>query len=319
MTIARASTAPGPLLRARRWAAGFRERETWAAYAFISPYLIGFLLFTGGPMVASAVLSFTDYNIIQTTHWVGVDNYRTLYHDPYVANGLRVTMVYLVMAVPLHMLVSLGLAILLKRVGKLGGLFRTIFYIPVMTPGVAVGILYIFIFNGDYGLIDRVLAFFHIRGPYWTSAPVWMKPSLVLMGTWQVGAGVVILLAALSGVPQQLYEATAIDGASRWRQFRDVTVPMISPTLFFLLIIGTINALQTFEQVYTAYFNANSPNGNDAVRFFNIYLFQEAFTYFKLGYASALAWVLFGIIMAVTALQMLVSRRYIYYEGQQKR
>jgi multiple sugar transport system permease protein len=147
-----------------------------------------------------------------------------------------------------------------------------------------------------------------------------MKFGLVLMGAWQVGAGVVILLAALSGVPQQLYEAAEIDGASRWRRFRDVTVPMISPTLFFLMIIGTISALQTFEQVYVAFFNAGTSSfGTDAVRFYAIYLFQEAFVYFHLGYASALAWVLFGIIMVVTAIQFVGSRRFVYYEGQQKR
>lgn len=319
-TTAHAPTAPGPRLRARRWLGEFRERETWAAFAFLSPWIVGFVIFTAGPMVASAVLSFTDYSIIQTTHDVGLANYRTLYHDPYVSNALKVTMIYLVMSVPLHMAVSLGLAMLLMRVGKLGGLFRTIFYIPVMTPAVAVGILYLFLFNGDYGLIDTVLAFFHIKGPYWTSDPTWMKPSLVFMGAWQVGGGVVILLAALSGVPKQLYEAAEIDGASKWRRFRDVTLPMISPTLFFLLIIGTIAALQTFDQVYVAFFNAGTSSfGTDAVRFYAIYLFQEAFVYFHLGYASALAWVLFGIIMVVTAIQILGSRRFVYYEGQQKR
>jgi multiple sugar transport system permease protein len=318
-SAAHLTTTPGSRERARRWLGGFRERETWAAFAFLSPWIVGFVIFTAGPMVASAVLSFTDYSIIQTTHDVGLANYRQLYHDPYVSNALKVTMIFLVMSVPLHMAVSLGLAMLLKKVGKAGSLFRTIFYIPVMTPAVAVGILYLFLFNGDYGLINQVLGWFHIKGPYWTSDPNWMKPSLVFMGAWQVGAGVVILLAALSGVPQQLYEAAEIDGASRWRRFKDVTLPMISPTLFFLMIIGTISALQTFEQVYVAFFNAGTSSfGTDAVRFYVIYLFQEAFVYFHLGYASALAWVLFGIIMVVTGIQMLGSRRFVYYEGNQR-
>jgi len=307
--------APGPLLRARRWAAGFGRRETWAAFAFLSPWLFGFAVFTAGPMVASAVLSFTDYSVIQATHNVGFDNYRELFHDPKVRTALRVTLVYTAMVVPAHVVVSLGLAMLLARVGKAAGLFRTIFYLPVMTPAVAVGILYLFLFNGDFGLINGVLQHLGIHGPYWTTDPTWVKPSLVIMHLWSVGASVVILLAALIGVPRHLYEATAMDGAGKWRQFRDVTVPMISPALFFIVIINTINALQTFDQVYTAFFNANTPFGTDASLFYVIYLFQQAFQFFHMGYASALAWLLFGLIMIVTAVQIVVSRRFVYYEG----
>jgi multiple sugar transport system permease protein len=310
--------APGSLARARRWAAGFKSRETWIAFAFLSPWLFGFLVFTAGPMVATVLLSFTDYSIIQATHNVGFDNYQQLFHDPKVRTALRVTLVYTVMVVPAHVVVSLGLAMLLARVGKAAGLFRTIFYLPVMTPAVAVGILYLFLFNGDFGLINGVLEHLGIHGPYWTSDPSWVKPSLVIMHLWSVGASVVILLAALVGVPKQLYEATAMDGASRWRQFRDVTVPMISPALFFIVIINTIAALQTFDQVYTAFFNANTPFGTDASLFYAIYLFQQAFQFFHMGYASALAWVLFGLIMIVTVVQIVVSRRFVYYEGDKR-
>ena len=316
MASAATTTAPGPLLRARRWASGFTRAETWAAFAFLTPWLFGFVVFTVGPMVASVVLSFTDYSVIQATHGVGFDNYRQLYHDPKVVNALHVTLVYTVMVVPAHVLVSLFLAMLLARIGKVAGIFRTIFYLPVMTPAVAVGILYLQLFNGNYGLVNDVLSFFHVAGLYWTSDPAWIKPGLALMEVWQVGSGVVIMLAALVNVPQHLYEATAIDGASRWRQFRDVTVPMVSPAIFFLVIINTINALQTFDKVYTAFFNQNTPFGLDAARFYGIYLFQEAFVYFHMGYAAALAWILFGLIMTVTVIQIVVSRRYVYYEGQ---
>jgi multiple sugar transport system permease protein len=278
--------------------------------------MLGFVVFTGGPMVASAILSFTDYSIIGATHNVGFHNYSQLYHDPKVATALNNTLIYTAMNVPAHIVVALGLAVLLLRVGRFAGFFRTVFYLPVMVPLVAIGILYLLLFNGDHGLINGVLQHFGVHGPYWTSDPHWIKPSLVIINLWQLGGSVVILLAALVGVPDQLYEASAMDGAGRWRRFRDVTLPMISPAIFFLVIINTIASLQTFEQVYTAFFNANTPSGNDAALFYVIYLFQQAFTYFHLGYASALAWLIFGLIMAVTVVQIIVSRRFVYYEGE---
>jgi multiple sugar transport system permease protein len=319
--LATASTtaAPGPRTRARRWASGFKERETWAAYAFLTPWIIGFLVFTAGPMVASAYLSFTDYSIISPTHGVGWANYTQLIHDPKVRTGLRNTLFYTVLMVPSHIIFSLILAMLLARVGRLAGLFRTIFYLPVMTPTVAVGILYLLLFNGNYGLINAALHVIHVQGPFWTTDPTWVKPSLVIMHLWRVGASVVILLAALLGVPQHLYEAAAMDGASWWRRFRDVTLPMISPAIFFLVIINTIAGLQTFDEVYAAFFNANTPFGTDASLFYVIYLFQQAFSFFHMGYASALAWLLFLMIMIVTAVQVVMSRRYVYYEGNARR
>jgi multiple sugar transport system permease protein len=274
LATASTTTAPGPRRRARRWASGFRQRETWVAFAFLSPWIVGFIVFTAGPMVASGYLSFTDYSIISPTHGVGWDNYRELIHDPKVRTGLRNTLVYTAMAVPSHIIFALFLAMLLARVGRFAGFFRTVFYLPVLTPSVAVGILYFLIFNGTYGLINQALDLIHIKGPFWQTDPAWVKPSLVIMHLWSVGASVVILLAALLGVPQHLYEASKMDGAGWWRRFRDVTLPMISPAVFFLVVINTINGLQTFDEVYTAFFNQNSPFGTDASLFYVIYLFQ---------------------------------------------
>jgi multiple sugar transport system permease protein len=314
-----ATHAPGPRLRARSWAAGFRSRETWAAFAFLSPWLFGFIVFTSGPMIASLILSFTDYSIIQTTHNVGWSNYHTALHDPYVRKALRNTLVYTLLSVPAHVIVALALASLLARIGRAAGFFRTVFYLPVMSPGVATGILYLLIFNGSYGLLNGGLKLIGITGPFWTTDPLWVKPGLALMiSVWGVGASVVIFLAALKGVPQHLYEAAAMDGASAWRRFRDVTLPMISPAIFFVVIINTINGLQTFDQVYTAFFNASTPYGTDASLMYAIYIFQQAFNFFKFGYASALAWVLFLIIAFVTVIQIVVSRRFVYYEGQRR-
>jgi multiple sugar transport system permease protein len=313
------ATAPGPLVRARRWFSGFGDRDTWAAFAFLSPWLFGFVVFTSGPMIASLIISFTDYSIIQTTHNVGLENYRAAYHDPQVRTALRNTFVYTLMSVPAHVIVALWRASLLARVGRAAGFFRTVFYLPVMSPGVATGILYLLIFNGSYGILNAFLRWFHITGPFWTTDPTWVKPGLALMiSVWGVGASVVIFLAALKGVPQHLYEAAAMDGAGKWRQFRDVTLPMISPAIFFVVIINTIAGLQTFDQVYTAFFNASTPYGTSASLMYAIYIFQEAFTLFKFGYASALAWVLFAIIGVITAIQIVASRRFVYYEGQSR-
>jgi multiple sugar transport system permease protein len=314
------ATMPGPRRsRARHWFASFGERETWAAFAFLSPWLFGFVVFTAGPMIASLILSFTDYSIIQTTHNVGFANYHTLYHDPYVRTALRNTFIFTLLSVPAHVVVALALATLLARVGRAAGFFRTIFYLPVMTPGVAIGILYLLIFNGSYGVLNKGLSLIGINGPFWTTDPHWVKPGLALMiSVWAVGASVVIFLAALVGVPRHLYEAAEMDGASSWRRFRDVTLPMISPSIFFVVIINTIAGLQTFDQVYTAFFNQSTPYGTNASLMYAIYIFQQAFSFFKFGYASALAWLLFAIIGVITIIQILVSRRFVYYEGQSR-
>ncbi|HVZ23516.1 MAG TPA: sugar ABC transporter permease [Vicinamibacterales bacterium] len=317
MATAAIATAPGPLTRARRWFAGFGERDTWAAFAFLSPWLFGFVVFTSGPIIASLVISFTDYSIIQTTHNVGWANYHQALHDPYVRTAMKNTLIYTAISVPLHVIVALWLASLLARVGRFGGFFRTAFYLPVMTPSVATGILYLLIFNGSFGVLNVALRWIHVTGPFWTTDPLWVKPGLALMiSVWGVGASVVIFLAAIKGVPQHLYEAAAMDGASAWRKFRDVTLPMISPAIFFVVIINTINGLQTFDQVYTAFFNQSTPYGTNSSLMYAIYVFQQAFNFLKFGYASALSWLLFIVIAAVTVVQILMSRRFVYYEGQ---
>jgi multiple sugar transport system permease protein len=313
------ATAPGPRVRARRWFAGFGQRDTWAAFAFLSPWLFGFIVFTSGPMIASLIISFTDYSIIQTTHNVGWANYHDALDDPYVRTAMRNTFVYTLISVPLHVIVSLWLASMLARVTKFGGFFRTAFYLPQMSPSVATGILYLLIFNGSFGVLNAGLRVFHIPTPFWTTDPHWVKPGLALMiSVWGVGASVVIFLAALKGVPQHLYEAASMDGASKWRRFRDVTLPMISPSIFFVVIINTIAGLQTFDQVYTAFFNQSSQYGTNATLMYAIYIFQEAFTFLKFGYASALAWLLFLVIGVITIIQIIASRRFVYYEGQSK-
>jgi multiple sugar transport system permease protein len=316
VAVVRRPPAPGPRQRARRWAAGFRERDTWWAFLFLLPWLFGFIVFTAGPMVASGILSFTDYSVIQTTHDVGLANYRSIASDPYVLVSLKNTLIMTAMWVPSEMLLALFLASMLARITRFGGFFRTVFYLPVMTPTVAIGSMYLLLFNGNYGLVDKALSYIGIQGPYWQTSPGWIKPGLVLMLIWQVGNTTVLYLAAIKNVPQHLYEAAAMDGASAWRRFKDVTLPMMSPTLFFTFIILTISGLQIFDQIYTAFYNPSNVNtASESSLMYVIYLFNQAFMYFHLGYASALAWMLFGLIMIVTVVQVIFSRRFVYYEG----
>lgn len=296
-----------------------RRSETRAAWLFISPWVVGFLVFTAYPVLYTAYLSLTDYDVINDPHFVGLENFRTLMDDPKVALALRNTAVFVVMSVPTHLLVALFLALLLNRAGRASGFFRTAFFLPKMTPPVAVGILLLLLFNGQSGLINRVLASVGIDGPAWTTDPTWVKPGLVMMTLWTVGGSVVILLAALRSVPQELYDAARVDGAGWWRQTWHVTVPMISGALFFVFIVNTIHAFQSFTEAYTAYFGSgNTTYSNDAALFYAIYLFQQAFQFLHMGYASALAWLLFVVIMLVTLVQFRVSKRFVFYEGEQR-
>jgi len=323
-SVASSTGAAGPS-RARRWLSGFRERETWTAYLFILPWVIGFVALTAGPMVASLYFSFTDYGVQQIagfepTSRVGFDNYRQLLDDPRVATSLKNTLVYTVMTVPAKMAVALGLALILARLAFAAGFFRTVFYLPDITPPVAIGIMILVLFNGSTGIVNRGLELIGIPGPFWTTDPTWIKPSLAIMSIWTVGGTMVIYLAALKAVPQHLYEAAAIDGAGPWRRFVNITLPMISPALFFTFIVLTIAGLQTFTEVYTAYFGAGSTGAEapDAALMNVVYLFRQAFEFFNMGFASAMAWVLFALIMFVTAIQFIVSRRWVFYQSDSR-
>jgi len=310
--------------RARRWLSGFGKRETWAAYLFLVPWIFGFLALTAGPMIISLYLSFTNYGLeqiagIEPTKRVGLEHYHELANDDKITLALKNTFVYTLMMVPGTMIVALALAMVLMRISKaLGDVFRTVFYLPQITPPVAVGVLILTLFNGSFGLVNRGLEFIGIQGPFWTTDPSWIKPALAIMSIWAVGGTMVIYLAALAGVPKHLYEAAEVDGASAWRRFKDVTLPMISPALFFTFIVLTIAGLQTFTEAYTAFFGPSTGGAEnpDAALFYAIYLFREAFVNFHMGYAAAMSWLLFAIIMVITLFQVFVSRRFVFYQGQ---
>jgi multiple sugar transport system permease protein len=296
--------------------AGFRRRVTWAAYAFLALWIFGFLTFTAGPMVASFILSLSEYDILNPPIYIGLDNYHELFNDPKIVTALRNTLIFTALRVPLDIGVALLLAMTLLRVGRAAGFFRTVFYLPKMTPPVAVGIFFLLLFNGTVGIVNRGIERLGFNGPFWTTDPTWVKPGLVIMSAWAVGGTMVILFAALQSVPAHLYEAAAIDGASGWRRFRDVTLPMISPALFFTFIVLTIHSLQTFDEAYTAFYGTQEGYSSDAALFYVIYLFQQGFQFLHMGYASAMAWLLFLVIMFVTLIQVKVGNRFVYYEGQ---
>jgi multiple sugar transport system permease protein len=309
-----ARVSPGGPPRSR-----FSGRETRAALLFISPWIIGFLIFTAYPVIYTGYLSFTDYDVINDPSFVGFENFKELLEDDKVALALKNTFIFAALSVPAQLLASLALALLLNWAGRASGFFRTAFFLPKMTPPVAIGVLLLLLFNGQSGLINRMLAIVGIDGPAWTTDPSWVKPGLVLMSMWTVGGSVIILLAALRNVPQELYDASRVDGAGWWKQTWHVTIPMISGALFFVFIVDSIAAFQSFTEAYTAFFGAgNTTYSNDAALFYSIYLFQQAFEFLEMGYASAMAWVLFAIIMVITFVQIRVTKRFVYYEGEQR-
>lgn len=308
-------TATPPTATRRR----ARRRNVLSALLFISPWITGFLVFTAWPLLYSLYLSFTDYDVINDPRFIGTANYAELLDDPKVALALSNTMWFTLMQVPAHVIIALLLALLLNQAGRASGFFRTLFYLPKMTPAVAVGVLFLLIFNGQSGLINEMLASIGISGPAWTTDPDWVKPGLALMGLWNVGAAVIILLAALRDVPQELQEAARLDGAGAWGRTLHITIPMISPALFFVTIINTIDSLQTFTEAYTAFGGAGrTAYGNDGALFYVVYLFQQGFEFLHMGFASAMAWLLFLIILTITGVQLAVSRRLVYYEGGQR-
>ncbi|WP_210650973.1 carbohydrate ABC transporter permease [Nocardioides sp. SYSU D00065] len=298
-------------------AAPARRRSSGrVALLFISPWLIGFAVFMAYPVLYTVYLSLTDYDVINDPTFVGLDNYRELMGDEKVVLAMRNTFVYTAMAVPAQLAISLALALLLQRAGRAAGFFRTAFFLPKMTPPVAVGVLLLLLLNGQSGLVNEFLAWFGIDGPNWTTDAAWVKPGLVLMSLWTVGSSVIILLAALQEVPEELLDAARVDGAGWWKRLWHVVLPIISPAIYFIVVVDTIASLQSFTEAYTAFFGAgNTTYSNDAALFYAIYLFQQAFEFLHMGYASALAMLLFLVVMLVTALQVLLSRRLVHYTG----
>jgi len=292
------------------------KREAVVGYLFISPWIVGFLVFLLGPLLIALYVGMTDWDLLTPAEWIGGDNYARLLQDKLFWKSLQVTTLYVVTAVPLGIAFGFAIALLLNRKVKGLSMWRTIYYFPAILSGVAVSLMWMWVLNPDFGVINLLLSYVGIEGPGWIASPTWALPSLVIMSLWGAGGGMIIYLAGLQGIPTELYEAAEIDGCGRWRKLWQITVPMMTPVIFFNLIMGMIGAFQTFTEAYVI----TKGGPDNATLFYAMYLYQNAFKFFKMGYASALAWVLFLIILLVTLFVFATSRRWVYYTaGEENR
>ena len=292
-----------------------RRREI-AGYLFISPWIIGFLIFTAGAMIFSLGLTLFDTDLLTGATFVGLRNFAKLASDQLFVRSLEVTAYYVALAVPLQVLTALTIALILNNNRVVGmGIWRTLYYMPSIISGIAVSLLWLWILNPDYGLANYLLSLIGIQGPRWVYSEQWAVPSFVMMGAWGAGSNMLLYLAGLQGIPTQLYEAASIDGANAVRRFFSITIPMLSPTIFFNLVMTIIGCFQTFTQAFVM----TSGGPNNATLTMVLYLYRKAFEQLHFGYASAVAWVLFVIILGFTLLFFRSSSLWVYYEGEVRR
>lgn len=293
-----------------------RVHDNIVGYLFFSPWLIGLVLFNIFPILSAIYYSFTEYNVLQPARWVGLGNFQQMfYEDELFWKAVYNTLYYAIFSVPLGLIFAIALAMFLNY--EVWGLtfFRATFFLPSIVPGVAAAVVWAWMLHPEYGLINDVLERFGLPGPPWLTSEVWSKPAFVLMSLWGIGSTAIIFLAALQDVPQHLYEAAEIDGANIFQRARYVTIPLLTPAIFFNLIMGVIGALQIFTQVYVI-----SDGGPVwSTLFYVFYLYRQGFQYFNMGYASALSLVLFVITLIFTLILMVTSKRWVYYEGAQPR
>lgn len=288
-----------------------RIRENLAGYLFLSPWCLGIVLLTLGPMLASLYLSFTDYNLFDPPKWIGLENYRNMFSDDRWVKSVEVTLKYVLIATPLKLAVALGVALLLARPRRAQGFYRSAFYAPsLIGASVSVGIMWRALFSDD-AIVDRTLRLFGLNVGGWVGDPNWAMYTLVVLAAWQFGAPMVIFLAGLKQVPRELYEAAEVDGAGAWRRFRSVTLPMISPVVFFNLLLETIHAFQVFTSAYVVSNGKGGPGSSTL--FYTLYLYEQGFTKLRMGYASAMAWMLLLGVGLVTAVLFKTSRSWVFY------
>lgn len=287
-----------------------RKDAMWG-YISIAPWLIGFLVFTAGPMIFSAYLVFTSWELITPPRWIGLANFRFLAKDQMFRTTLWNTFVYTVASVPLQLLVALGVALLLNLNLRGSNLYRALIFLPSQTPAVATAMLWFFIFSPTSGLANAAIGYFGVEPQRWLWDVYLVKPALIIMAVWAFGVAMIIFLAGLQDIPQSLYEAAELDGASSWSKLRNITLPLLSPTIFFNLVIGLIGAFQVFTPVYLM--TRGGPGNSSMVM--GLLIYRHGFEEFNMGYASLLAWVLFLIVITLTAIQFRLAKRWVYYEG----
>jgi multiple sugar transport system permease protein len=296
--------------RARRKAAG---RDNKAGYLFLLPWLIGLFVITIVPMIASLYLSFTEYSLIEAPVWTGLDNYVRMLDDARLHNSLTVTFIYVVVSVPLQLALALGIALLLNRGMRGLPLYRSVFYLPSMLgASVAIALLWTQMFGTD-GLVNQVLRLFGLDATTgWVSTPDYALSTLILLHVWTFGSPMVIFLAGLRQIPAMYYEAAAMDGATRWHRFRQITLPLLSPIIFFNLVLQIIGAFQSFTQAHVISNGTGGPS--DSTLFYTLYLYQRGFGEFEMGYAAAMAWLLVIIVGAATAINFFAAKYWVFYD-----
>jgi len=288
------------------------RREAIYGFLFVAPAVLGFLIWIAGPMLYSAWLSLTEWDLLTPPEFVGLSNYQAMLKDRLFWKSLSVTFYFTLVSVPLFQALAFAVALLMNVKVRGIALFRTIYYLPSIVPVVANAMLWAWVFNGDFGLLNAVLRALGLPKVLWLQDPRWAMPALITMSLWSIGGAMLIYLAGLQGVPQQLYEAAELDGAGYWHRFRHVTIPMMSPVIFFNLVLGLIAALQTFTQGYII----TNGGPQNATLFYALYIYRRAFTDFKMGYAAALAWVLFVIVLVLSILVFRYLGRQVYYEDE---
>lgn len=289
-----------------------RRRDLRDGLLFASPFILGVLLLWLGPMLYSLYLVTQDWNLIRPPRYVGMRNFERLFSDPLVRKSLVNTAFFTFIGVPLQLTVAFLLALMLNQNVRGRGIYRTLYYLPAITPAVASAIVWVQILNPEFGVLNALLGMFGIGPIKWLFNPTYAKPALILMSLWFVGPQMIIFLAGLQSVPQQLLDAASIDGANAWGRFWHVTVPIVSPVILFNMIIGIIGSFQVFSSAFIM--TGGGPR--DATLFLVLYIYRNAFQFFRMGYAAALSWMLFAIIMVFTGLQFLVANRWVYYAGK---
>lgn len=289
-----------------------RKKEARAGFLFALPWIFGLFAFMFYPLLMSLYLSFCDYSVLKPAVWIGADNYTELFHDEVFWITVKNTLFFACFSLPLGMIFGIGLAMLLNSNVKGMTIYRTIFFIPSLVPMVSLAMLWLWILNGDYGVVNTALGAVGIKGPNWLSDANWTKPALILMSVWGVGNAMLIYLASLQDVPQSLLEASELDGASAWQKTRNVTIPMISPVIQFNMIMGIIGSLQVFAVPFVMF-----PGGIPArsTYFYAMYLYDNAFNYSRMGYASAMGWILFLVILGLTMIALKLSNKHVHYGG----
>lgn len=295
---------------------GYLRKNTMIGILFVAPAVLGFIIFVLGPMISSLLLSFTDYALVNQPKFIGFENYSVLFNgeDPYFYKSLSVTIYYVVLSVPLGLIFAFFLATMLNKDIRGKSFFRTIFYIPSIVPVIASSMIWVFILDPDLGMLNNVLRLVHLPTSKWLYDEVSVIPTLALMSLWTVGGPTIIFLAGLQNVPRSFYEACEIDGGNSFYKLWFITIPMLTPTIFFNLIMGIIGGMQTFTQSFIM----TNGGPNNASLFYTFYLYRQAFRFSNMGSACAIAWILFIIVAVLTIIAFKSSNKWVYYEGDDK-